>query len=125
MSPAGTGVALANVSLDDKYALDRGRVFLTGTQAIVRLLILQQHLHTVYGVDLAHTRVALDYPPTAHAARYPRYFRGAIQFDAHRNALVVPGAWRATSSMAVKEAPLSTMGILAAFAAWAIATSPR
>jgi len=63
------------------------------------LLILQQHLHTVYGVDLAHTRVALDYPPTAHAARYPRYFRGAIQFDAHRNALVVPGAWRALRNL--------------------------
>ncbi len=51
MSPAGTGVALANVSLDDKYALDRGRVFLTGTQAIVRLLILQQQRDKLAGLD--------------------------------------------------------------------------
>ena len=30
--------ALARVSLDDKYTLDKGRVFLTGTQALVRNL---------------------------------------------------------------------------------------
>src|SRR3990172_2699529 len=34
--------ALAQVSLDDKYTLDKGRVFLTGTQALVRLLLLQR-----------------------------------------------------------------------------------
>ncbi len=32
-------MTLAAVSLDDKYALDAGRVFLTGTQALVRLAI--------------------------------------------------------------------------------------
>ena len=51
MSPPGTGVALANVSLDDKYALDTGRVFLTGTQAIVRLLILQQQRDKLAGLN--------------------------------------------------------------------------
>ena len=30
-------MTLANVSLDDKYKLDEGRVFLTGIQALVRL----------------------------------------------------------------------------------------
>ena len=34
--------ALARVTLDDKYTLDKGRVFLTGTQALVRLLLLQR-----------------------------------------------------------------------------------
>jgi len=34
--------ALSRVSLDDKYTLDRGRVFLTGTQAIARLAMLQR-----------------------------------------------------------------------------------
>ncbi|WP_114394797.1 indolepyruvate ferredoxin oxidoreductase family protein [Oleisolibacter albus] len=33
---------LATVSLDDKYALDKGRVFMTGTQALVRLPLLQR-----------------------------------------------------------------------------------
>ena len=34
--------ALARVTLDDKYTLDKGRVFLTGTQALIRLLLLQR-----------------------------------------------------------------------------------
>ena len=51
MAPAGTGVALANVTLDDKYALDRGRVYLTGTQAIVRLLILQRQRDRLAGLN--------------------------------------------------------------------------
>ena len=33
---------LAEVSLDDKYTLDKGRVFLTGTQALIRLMFLQR-----------------------------------------------------------------------------------
>ena len=33
--------ALAHVSIDDKYTLANGRAFLTGTQALIRLLILQ------------------------------------------------------------------------------------
>ena len=35
-------MALAAVSLDDKYALESGRVFLTGTQALVRLPMMQR-----------------------------------------------------------------------------------
>ena len=34
--------SLASVSLDDKYALEKGRVYLTGTQALVRLAIMQR-----------------------------------------------------------------------------------
>jgi indolepyruvate ferredoxin oxidoreductase len=33
---------LANASLEDKYTLERGRVFLTGTQALIRLMMLQR-----------------------------------------------------------------------------------
>ena len=33
---------LANASLEDKYTLERGRVFLTGIQAIARLAMLQR-----------------------------------------------------------------------------------
>ena len=35
-------MTLAAVSLDDKYALEQGRVFLTGTQALVRLTLMQR-----------------------------------------------------------------------------------
>jgi len=30
------------ISLDDKYTLNQGRVFLTGTQALIRLPMLQR-----------------------------------------------------------------------------------
>ncbi len=40
-APADPAV-LARVSLDDKYTLDKGRVFLTGTQALIRLAMLQR-----------------------------------------------------------------------------------
>src|SRR5687767_7294884 len=33
---------LAKASLEDKYTVERGRVFLTGTQALIRLLMLQR-----------------------------------------------------------------------------------
>jgi indolepyruvate ferredoxin oxidoreductase len=53
MSPAGPSsvVALREVSLDDKYALDSGRVYLTGVQALVRLLILQRQRDSLAGLN--------------------------------------------------------------------------
>ncbi len=45
--------ALRDVSLDDKYALDSGRVFLTGAQAFVRLLILQRQRDALAGLNTA------------------------------------------------------------------------
>ncbi|HEX6794500.1 MAG TPA: indolepyruvate ferredoxin oxidoreductase family protein [Casimicrobiaceae bacterium] len=44
-------VALRDVSLDDKYELRPGRVFLTGVQALVRLLILQRQRDSRAGLD--------------------------------------------------------------------------
>ena len=32
---------LAKASLEDKYTVERGRVFLTGTQALIRLALMQ------------------------------------------------------------------------------------
>ena len=45
--------ALAKVSLDDKYTMERGRVFLTGTQALVRLLLLQRERDLRAGLNTA------------------------------------------------------------------------
>src|SRR5690606_7742587 len=39
------------VTLDDKYALDAGRVYLTGVQALVRLLMLQRQRDKLAGLD--------------------------------------------------------------------------
>jgi indolepyruvate ferredoxin oxidoreductase len=46
-------MALAAVTLDDKYVLDKGRVYLTGTQALVRLPIAQRQRDAAAGVNTA------------------------------------------------------------------------
>ena len=46
-------MALAAVTLDDKYALERGRIFLTGTQALVRLPMLQRQRDQAAGLNTA------------------------------------------------------------------------
>src|SRR5207302_10873463 len=49
LSPA----PLRDVSLDDKYELETGRVFVTGVQALVRLLILQHQRDKLAGLNTA------------------------------------------------------------------------
>ena len=46
-------MTLAEVSLDDKYAKERGRIFLTGIQALVRLPMLQRRRDLAAGHDTA------------------------------------------------------------------------
>jgi hypothetical protein len=41
------------VSLDDKYDLTKERVFITGTQAIVRLLLMQRERDRLAGLNTA------------------------------------------------------------------------
>ena len=48
-----TSVPLANVSLDDKYDLAKQHVFLSGTQAIARLLLMQKERDRRAGLDTA------------------------------------------------------------------------
>ncbi|MGE5453245.1 MAG: indolepyruvate ferredoxin oxidoreductase family protein [Acidobacteriota bacterium] len=45
--------ALASLSLDDKYTLERGRAFMSGIQALVRLPILQQTRDAMAGLHTA------------------------------------------------------------------------
>ncbi|MEE8270986.1 MAG: indolepyruvate ferredoxin oxidoreductase family protein, partial [Alphaproteobacteria bacterium] len=46
-------MTLAAVTLDDKYTLDTGRVYLTGTQALVRLPIMQRRRDVAAGRNTA------------------------------------------------------------------------
>ena len=46
-------MTLAEVSLDDKYTKERGRIFLTGIQALVRLPMLQRRRDLAAGHDTA------------------------------------------------------------------------
>ncbi|MEO8485809.1 MAG: indolepyruvate ferredoxin oxidoreductase family protein [Betaproteobacteria bacterium] len=44
---------LADVTLDDKYTLERGRVYVTGIQALTRLLIMQRMRDAAAGLNTA------------------------------------------------------------------------
>ena len=46
-------MSLADVTLDDKYTLDSGRVFLTGVQALVRLPMMQRQRDLAAGLNTA------------------------------------------------------------------------
>ena len=46
-------MTLAAVTLDDKYTLQSGRVYLTGTQALVRLPMMQRQRDTAAGLATA------------------------------------------------------------------------
>ena len=45
--------ALAEVTLDDKWTLDRGRAYMSGTQALIRLAMLQRQRDVLDGLNTA------------------------------------------------------------------------
>src|SRR6476661_1514712 len=51
--PAPAGLADPDYALDDNLTRSRGRVFLTGTQALVRLLCMQKQLDEANGLNTA------------------------------------------------------------------------
>ena len=57
---AAASPVLRDVSLDDKYALESGRVYLTGAQAFVRLLILQRQRDVLAGLNTGGLRLRLS-----------------------------------------------------------------
>jgi indolepyruvate ferredoxin oxidoreductase len=50
---SGQRQLLENISLDDKFTLERGRAFLTGTQAFIRLAMLQRQRDLKAGLNTA------------------------------------------------------------------------
>ncbi len=54
MAPSSSSaLALRDVTLDDKYQLESGRVYVTGVQALVRLLMLQRQRDVLAGLNTA------------------------------------------------------------------------
>src|SRR5260370_17182602 len=51
------------VTLDDKYLLESGRVYLTGTQALVRLPMIQRHRDLPAGLNTACSISGYPAPP--------------------------------------------------------------
>lgn len=50
---AGSPVALRDVTLDDKFDLSKDRVFITGTQAVIRMLLMQRERDRLAGLNTA------------------------------------------------------------------------
>ncbi|HJV82225.1 indolepyruvate ferredoxin oxidoreductase family protein [Noviherbaspirillum sp.] len=50
---SGQRQLLENISLDDKFTLERGRAFMTGTQALIRLPMLQRQRDVLAGLNTA------------------------------------------------------------------------
>ncbi|WP_292937403.1 indolepyruvate ferredoxin oxidoreductase family protein [Noviherbaspirillum sp.] len=50
---SGQRQLLENISLDDKFTLERGRAFMTGTQALIRLPMLQRQRDVMAGLNTA------------------------------------------------------------------------
>ncbi|GEO13400.1 indolepyruvate ferredoxin oxidoreductase family protein [Microvirga aerophila] len=50
---ANSHVALRDVTLDDKYDLTKDRVFITGTQAVIRMLMMQRERDRLAGLNTA------------------------------------------------------------------------
>jgi indolepyruvate ferredoxin oxidoreductase len=50
---ASLEAALSSVTLDDKYTLERGRAYMSGIQALVRLPMLQQERDRAAGLNTA------------------------------------------------------------------------
>jgi len=67
------------------------------------LLILQQHLTTVYDIDFDQAALELDYPAALPAGRYTRYFSCPVGFERPCNALIIPAAWRALPNLGYSE----------------------
>lgn len=53
MDPAASLSALDNYELDDRYRRESGRVFLTGTQALVRIPLMQRTMDQAAGLNTA------------------------------------------------------------------------
>ena len=51
--PESVRRALETVSLEDKYTLDKGRAFMSGVQALVRLPMLQRQRDAMQGLNTA------------------------------------------------------------------------
>jgi indolepyruvate ferredoxin oxidoreductase len=51
--PDAARLPLANASLDDKWTVERGRIYLNGTQALVRLMMLQRQRDVLAGHNTA------------------------------------------------------------------------
>ncbi|MGF6875624.1 indolepyruvate ferredoxin oxidoreductase family protein [Paraburkholderia sp. MM5477-R1] len=81
-------MALRKVTLDDKYALDGGRIFLTGVQALVRLPLMQRRRDEAKGL---HTAGYISGYRGSPLGTYDTELGKAKKFLADARVVFVPG----------------------------------
>ena len=78
-------------SLDDKYALDSGRIYITGVQALVRLPLMQRERDRAAGLD---TKGFISGYRGSPLGTYDLALWQAKKFLEERDILFQPGAQR-------------------------------
>src|SRR3989441_11990848 len=97
-SPEARAMALAHVTLDDKYDLSKSRIFATGFQALVRLTLMQKERDRRAGLNTAGYVSGYRGSPLglldqqfqraqAHLDRYDVRFQSGINEDMAATAL--------------------------------------
>ncbi len=77
--------------------IDLGSVRVTLVE--IPLLVMHEYVRTIRPGKLDGARIELAYAPPAHVAVYPQWYGCPVQFNAPRNALIIPRAWRAVQNM--------------------------
>ena len=108
-APAAQALAssadLAKASLEDKYTLERGRVFMTGTQALIRLMMLQRERDLAAGLNTAGFISGYRGSPLggldqalwraqAHLEKHHLKFQPGVNEDLAATAATASLAWR-------------------------------
>ena len=90
--------ALETVSLDDKYALDHGRAFMSGVQALVRLPMLQRTRDAMAGLNTAGFISGYRGSPLGN---YDQMLQSAKKHLAKQNVVFQPGVNEELAATAV------------------------
>ena len=86
--------------------IDLGTVRVTLVE--IPLLVMHEYVRTIRPGPLAGARIELKYPPPEHAAVYGDWYGCEVRFNARRNALVIPAAWRTVHNMGHDEGTWTT-----------------
>ncbi|MBK6660971.1 MAG: AraC family transcriptional regulator [Proteobacteria bacterium] len=86
--------------------IDLGPVRVTLVE--IPLLVMHEYVRTIRPGPMQGARIELRYPPPEHAAVYGEWYGCEVRFNAPRNALVIPAAWRAVHNMGHDEGTWTT-----------------
>ncbi|MBK8958583.1 MAG: AraC family transcriptional regulator ligand-binding domain-containing protein [Proteobacteria bacterium] len=86
--------------------IDLGPVRVTLVE--IPLLVMHEYVRTIRPGPMQGARIELKYPPPEHAAVYGEWYGCEVRFNAPRNALVIPAAWRAVHNMGHDEGTWTT-----------------